>query len=355
MINIKNKHRLSLLILISSVFFIVPSQAAFSPYNKNVNLNFDGSIPWEFKNNEAVKFGKNKYRGKINYYHVKINNQRILLRLGQNDPSGDKGNTRSLDTLDIVDVLVDGQRLPIFQWCMNNRTTQADNKDFRPGTITKKNVCINSGRGDFVIKLDASSQRLLSQRKELQFRIRPHKTIENLSYDLHGLPAIIERMVQAAKPVVAVKKVPVKKVVVKRPKARVKPKVKKPARICHIKPPVQYKSRVKSANYTCNSPSGKATAEKRVFDQLKIEKQKDVIAKNAAAFEQKREEEAQKKADSEMSHFSNKLKSMEDSLSVSQSLWLNRCKKHWNSGTNPCYCQQFISQAPPGTVNSCKK
>ncbi len=343
MAKIKNIQRLSILLILTSVFFMPLSQAAFNPYKKDVNLHFDESIPWKFSNNQAVKSGQNKDRGEINYYHLKINHKRILLRLGRSDPSGNAENTRPLDALDIIDVMIDGQRLPLFQWCMDNRSTQAENKVFRPGTVVKNDICSNSGGGDFVIKLDGTSRRLLSQGKALQFMTRPYKAQENISYDLSDLPPLLERMARAENPRPVAKKV-VEKKAVRKPKPVAKPKVKKTAKLCQAKPPLEYKAKISAVSYPCNNALRKTTAEKRIHDHVQIEKQKQ-----AAETEHRRAASARKQAESEMKQQSKKWETMQDSM------WVVRCKKHWDSGISPCYCRRVLSQAPAGTVDTCNK
>jgi len=338
---INNKYLIPPLLILIGVFLNSPSQAAFNPFKKDINLSFGEKTPWKFRNNEAIKSGQNKDRNNINYYHLRINNKRILLRLGKNDPAGKMGNTRELDALDVIDVLIDGQRMPLFQWCMNNRTTQKDNKVFRSGTMVKNGMCTNSD-GDVLIKLDDNARRILSQGKALQFMLKPYKTMESLSYDLRGLPPMMKRMARSAKPRPVAKKI-VRKKAVKNKTVR-KPKAKKPIRLCYVKSPIEYKTKIRPTTYPCNNAARKAAAEKRMQDQLQIEKQKEAIV-----LEHKRAEDTRKKAESEMKQRSKKWESMQNSM------WIGRCKKYWESGVSPCFCRRVISQAPAGIVDTCKK
>ena len=126
------------------------SVQAANPFKKSIDYDFPDAVSWTLlKRGTAIKTGEVKDGSDSLFFHLSINNQQLKLRFSKNDPAGQVVNSRSLNSLIIEDVLVDGTRLPLFQWCLNNQ--QAESSQFKQGTPVSRNACINEA-GDFIIR-----------------------------------------------------------------------------------------------------------------------------------------------------------------------------------------------------------
>lgn len=326
---------------IAALFLIVSAgaQATVNPFKKTKDLSFGTDVAWYEHDGAVIKSGAERDGADTNYYHVNISPQRLLLRLGRNDPSGELADTRSLPNLDIVDVLLDGQRLPQFDWCLNNQQT--------PGRMLKQNavvindICVNAGGGgDFIIRLDEQSKTRLKMVRTLSFIIEPYGRPVRLDYSMAGFSALMAKLdrpepVQAAQPVAP----PRPAVKAPAPKPVAKPK---PVKMCSAKPPSDFSSAVNAISYPCNDSAKKQDAEQRIAKQVAQEKQK-----MAQELKRAREEELARQQAIETEKRAAEWQAQQDAL------WIKRCQRHWDKGTSPCYCEKYLDQAPPGVTNTC--
>jgi hypothetical protein len=315
------------------------AQATVNPFKKTKDLSFGPGVAWYEHQGAVIKSGAERDGADTNYYHVNINPQRLLLRLGRNDPSGELQDTRSLPNLDIVDVLLDGQRLPQFDWCLNNQQT--------PGRMLKQNavvindICVNAGGGgDFIIRLDEQSKTRLNAARTLSFIIEPYGRPVRLDYSMAGFSALMEKVarpepVQAAQPVAPPR--PAVKAPVPKPVAK-----PKPVKMCSAKPPADFSSAISAISYPCNDNAKKQDAEQRIAKQVAQEKQK-----MAQELQRAREEELARQQAIETEKRAAEWQAQQDAL------WIKRCQRHWEKGTSPCYCEKYLDQAPPGVTNTC--
>lgn len=312
--------------------------AGANPFKKSKNYTFGSNIAWYKLNDAALKTGSVKVGSDTHYYHLNINNDRLLLRLGKNDPSGKIENTRILGDLSILAINVDGRRLPLFDWCLVNQ--QSPSSKLKQNAIVANGVCINAGGGgDFVMRLDGETRNILGKASVLEFIVEPYGRSVKLTYSLLGYAAIMEDI---NKPVpVVVKPVPKPVVVVApKPKPKAKPKVE-PVKICYAKPPAEFKSQVSTLKYPCSDKAKKASAESKVSAQVKqAEKKKVAIANEEREMRQRAREDNKREA---------------EWGSKQSVLWISRCKKHWAKNRSPCFCEKYFEQAPAGTTNTCSK
>lgn len=327
---------ISLMIVISSI-----SHAGVNPFKKSKDLLFGTDVPWYENAGAVIKSGAERDGSDTNYYHVNIDKHRLLLRLGKNDPSGELVNTRYLDTLAIVDVLADGSRLPIFDWCLNNQ--QNLTRTLQQNAVVVNDTCINAGGGgDFVINLDPQAKKALKSAKVLSFVIEPYGRPLKLSYSMDGfteLMAKVERPVVIARPAVA--SAPVVKAPPK-PKPVAKPAKTKPVKMCYANAPADFKSAVPAIAYPCKDAAKKADAESKITARVKNEKKKMALELERA----KQEELARQKA-IETNKRAQEWEAQQDAI------WIKRCQRHWKKGTSPCYCEKYLDQAPVGVSNTC--
>lgn len=333
------------------LFCLSSSHAGVNPFKKTKHYSFGDDINWYESDGEAIKSGKVRESSDVYYYHLKVNKARLLLRLGKNDPSGQLENTRTLDALAIIDVKVDGKRLPAFNWCIQNQQDFANK--LKQNAVVANDACINSqGRGDFIIFLDEETRQILQQASLMEFVIEPYGRTILLSYSMQGFSAVMRKINPpiAIQPVLESKQKSPAKVIAKpvvKPKSKSKPKPKpkpKPIKMCKAEPPADFSSIVSAIAYPCNQGKKKSAAESKINNQVELEKKK--IA-------------AQLIADEEVRRVKKRVH--EDEIRDAQwqkkqnSLWLKRCKRHWDKGKSPCYCEKVFEQAPAGVVNSCEK
>jgi len=347
-----NKQGLTALFCLLLMFSNV-SYGGMNPFKKSKNYVFGPDVVWYEDHNVAIKSGSVQDGSDTNYYHLIIDNDQLLLRLGKNDPSGELENTRRLDNLSIVRVNVDGRPLPLFKWCLQNQ--QDPGNRLKQNAIVANGVCINGGGGgDFIINLDRSTVEILYRSKMLEFVVEPYGRRVKLVYSMLGFSPIMDII---NKPAPVVKKPAPQPMVIVQPESapeikpdKIKPKAKakpKPLKTCYARPPAEYKSKVPVADYPCNDAVKKASAEAKVTAGVKQIKQNKAAAQKAALAAEK-----QKKA-REQSNKDAKRETEWDSKQAS--LWISRCKVHWARNKSPCYCQKYLEQAPKGVKNTCNK
>jgi len=326
------------------------SVAGNNPFKKSKAYTFGSSVPWYENNDMAIKSGSVRDGSNMNYYHLNIGKRRLLLRLGKNDPSGELENTRPLENLAINDVKVDGRRLPLFDWCLQNQ--QNVSKKLKQNAVVANDVCVNAGGGgDFIINLDARSHNLLKASKKIEFSVEPFGRVVKLNFNMAGYAPIMAKINKPVPPPVVKKTKPKPKpVVVKakpkpKPVVKVKPKPKsKPVKVCYAKPPEAFKSVVKAVRFTCANKASKSRAENKIAERVISEKKKRNAERLAAENE---------KLVRELSAKDNKRETAWEEQQAK--LWIKRCERHWAKNTSPCYCEKFLAKAPPGVKNTCGK
>ncbi len=312
-------------------------QAAINPFKKTKDLSFGADVAWYEHDGAVIKSGAERDGADTNYYHVNINKQRLLLRLGRNDPSGELADTRSLPNLDIVDVLLDGQRLPLFDWCLNNQ--QNPGRALRQNAVVINDICVNAGgSGDFIIRLDEQSKARLKAARTLSFIVEPYGRPVRLDYSMAGFSPLMAK-VDRPEPVQAVQPVAPPRPVVKAPAPRPKPK---PVKMCDAKPPADFSSAISAISYPCNDNGKKQAAEKRIAQQVAQEKKEMALELKRA-----REEELARQQSIETEKRAAEWQAQQDAL------WVKRCQRHWAKGSSPCYCENYLDQAPAGVTNTC--
>ncbi|VAW70868.1 hypothetical protein MNBD_GAMMA09-1212 [hydrothermal vent metagenome] len=343
-------HPLYLLLLVS-VMVYGQAQAGANPFKKSKSYNFGSDVSWQVKNGAVLKSGSVRDGSDTHYYHLNINESRLLLRLGRNDPSGTIRNTRELESMAIADVRIDGVRLSVFDWCLQNQKNPS--KKLKQYAVVANNTCVNAGGGgDFMIKLDSRSRNALKKTDVLEIVVEPYGRPVKLRYDMAGFAALmtkVENAGQSKKPVAAAHKPksrakpkPVAEAVKPKPKPRPKPKK---AKICYASPPTNFESVVKPVSYPCDNKAKKTSAEKKMLARVDAEKKKN--------------RERTIKAEKEEEY--DRLKSVAESKRDADwenrqaALWIPRCERHWKKGNSPCYCDKYIKSAPPGITSTCDK
>jgi len=316
------------------------SNAGINPFKKSKDLTFGSGTPWYESKDSITKSGSARDGSDTNYYHLNVNKHRLLLRLGKNDPSGKLLNTRRLDTLAIADVEVDGQRLPIFDWCLSNQHNVT--KKLKQNTVVVNDTCINAGGGgDFIINLDEQTKNILKTAKTLSIIVEPYGRPLRLSYNMSGFKELMTKLdapapvavVKAPKPVIPVA------VIMEQPKPK-----PKPVKMCNAKAPEGFRSAITAIAYPCNNTAKKASAVAKINTRVAQEKKKMAMELEAA----NREKLARQKA------VEDNKREIEWDMQQAE-IWVKRCEKHWAKGNSPCYCEKYIDRAPAGITSSCGK
>lgn len=329
-----------------------------NPFAKNDRINIGRDVSWKI-DRPTTTATKSISSDKGIYYHLGYNNKQIKLALS----SDEKGFIpKKLSQLEVTDVKLDGKRLAIFKWCLNNQ--QRHNRFLQQSLSVKNNVCVISGNGSsFVMRLNKDTLSMLQRAKRLTIVIKPFRTRLELNYDISDFADMALALNVKAKKAIAVA-----------PKnsssGRKGGKVKK----CWAGPPAKYKN-IKSIEYDCFDAVSKKDAEAWVKKLVVTEKKKREasslsakIAKKKAA-EKKRllalEKEKKRKLVAE-----NKKKQLADQLQQEKKLqaeavaiaaskanqtkindditlkMVNVCRKYWGKGEHRCYCQKYIKHAP---------
>lgn len=313
--------------------------AEVNPFKKAKVYSFGDDAAWYFKEGAAVKSASRRDGSDTLYYHLHVNKDRLRLRLSKNDPSGELQNTRGLSGMTVNNVIVDGDTLPHFEWCLENQ--ERPGKKLKGDAVVINDACVNPGNGDFIINLDDRSKATLKGARKLEFVVEPYSRPIKLSFSMAGFNEVMARADKPEPPPApAVRSAPPPRAVAT-PKPR--PKPRSVVKTCQASPPAEFAAQVKDIAYPCNDAAKKARAEQSVSRQVAAEKQKRMAAE---AERKRREAELQKQKEA--------AKRVEAEWEKRQAaMWIKRCQKHWDKGTSPCYCEKYLDQAPPGVTNSC--
>ncbi len=333
------------------VMFSLGSYAGVNPFKKSKNYQFGADVIWYENNDSAIKSGSIRDGSDINYYHLNIDKYRLLLRLGKNDPSGELENTRRLSNLAISDMAIDGRRLPLFSWCLQNQ--QDPGKKLQQNAVVVNDVCINAGGGgDFVINLDKETREILKQANRLEFIVEPYGRPIKLMFNMSGYASILVKINKPVLPVV-VKEMPEPVPVVVKPSPELKPEPKpksrpkarpKPVKMCYARPPADFKAVISAMAYPCKDASRKLDAETKISVKVGREK-KRMAAKMQAVSDEKLTRQKSAEDDKRKAEWGIR----------QNALWISRCKRHWAKNSSPCYCEKYLDQAPAGIENTCGK
>lgn len=322
-----------------TVVFIVAFTGSFSsfagkdPFKKDKDFEFLDDVSWKQKGSAALKSGTSVDGFDTMYYHLKVDSNMMRLRLGANDSSGEKANTRDIDSLVVTDVRVDGQRLRRFDWCLNNQAGSSDKLDRNSGV--KGAVCVDAG-SDLIIKLDDEAKQQLKNARQVEFIVEPFGRVMKIKYGMSGFASIMNKF-DKPKPAPVVRAQPVKQPVKKQP-------AKKVAQTCYAKPPADYAS-IQAIAYPCDNLAKKNSAIKTVNAAVAREKQ----SRQAVAAERERQQKAK------LAQEENKRKAEELWERQQAKMWIDRCQVHWDKGVSPCRCQKVFKYAPAGVADTCAK
>ncbi len=315
--------------------------ASNNPFEKKVVVNIGTDHVWEINDGVAVKTGEDK---KGQYYQLRFDRKQLSLTV-TDDEAGQ--HPRSFSQFAVMDVQVDGKRLPLFTWCLKNQ--ERHDRFLQQGLAVKKGICaVNGEQGEAVIRLNRATFESLKTGKRLVFLIKPYRTPLKLNYDLSDfngmVTALTVKPAMSASQPAAAKAAPVEKK-------------------CWAGAPARYPD-IKPVEYDCADAAAKKDAEKWVITLINKEKarERELALKRkkqqSAAQEKKRRElEAQRRKLAEQKALEEKRQAEAAAIAASElkQSELNTeitlkmvgvCKKFWDKGEHRCYCQKYIDYAP---------
>ena len=328
-----------------------------NPFAKAAEVNIGADIDWDIDESTISKTGEGDDGL---YYRLALHKDRMILQVGESRDVD--AAPKAYRALAVEDISIDGKRLPLFQWCLNNQ--QNHNRFLQQGLEVKDGICVNRGeRGEVLVKLNKQTLDKIEQGKRLRFTIRPYRKPVHINYDISdfGEAYAVHQARVAPKPVVVTPAAvaPVAKEVVVNQPATVK--------MCRAVAPKGFAS-IHAVEYVCNDISDRRRAENKIAAAVKKEKQRRqriaaekekqrlaaIAAKKKAEEERRKEEEARKAEEAAIAASEQKHSQIMDELTRKM---VGVCNKMWKRGKHRCYCEKYIEYAPAGIKSdpSCNK
>lgn len=323
----------------------VLAKSSDNPFAKGAKVDVGSDAAWVIKGKTATRSGS--YSG--NFYHLFYDRKQLRLRITESAEDSEE-TARHHDQFSVRDVLVDGKRLPVFQWCLNNQ--QKHKRFLQQGLQVKKDVCSNQGAmGMFIMRLNLATLDALRKAKKLTFDLKPYRSPVEVNFDISDFSEVVATLNATEKPVAtkpAVKDKAAPKVVTA-PAVVATPAIVVPEKKCKASPPADVAG-VKAIEYNCSDAAARAKATASV--NIAVSKVKDKKKKVAAEREKRRlAAEAANKAEEErlaaeaaaLAASAAQREAINTEISTKM---LPVCQKKWAKGEHRCYCEKFIEHAP---------
>jgi hypothetical protein len=326
-----------------------------NPFDKAVIVNAGNDVSWQFGEQTATKSVKGPDG---TWYHLFYDGLRLRLRLTGSAEDSQYG-LRQFDDFAVNDVRIDGDRVELFQWCLNNQ--ERHSRFLQQGLAVKKEICQNQGeQGTFVMRLTKDTIASLNSGNVIEYELKPFRTTVKVKFSIDDFDKVnsefkkqqdaklaAKQKAEAEARAAAAATAPAAAIVVK-------PKPKPKAR-CMVGPPEGF-SEVKTIEYDCDDVAARTRAQASV--DSKVSAIKAQRKKAAAEAERKRKEaEAARLAKEEA------LRKEQEALAASAALraelssdiakkMIAVCEKKWAEGEHRCYCEKYIQFAPPNITSN---
>lgn len=333
MVNMEKQRILAVIM----TMFICLSGAAWAsnnPFDKGVDINIGSDKDWLIRDKAMTRSGSET----DDFYHLSYDRKQLRLRITDSTEDSE-ASARHYQQFTVEDMQVDGQRLPLFQWCLINQ--QGHSRSLQQGMKVKQDVCVNQGeQGAFIMRLNAATLEALNNGRLLSFKLKPFRLPVNVNIDISDFSTAADRLtaalqtVQSQQAVIPLKKVvPVAKVVTKK---------------CTVSPPKGFE-KIKSLEYVCADAAAKTKAKADIKAQ--VEKMRAIEAKRASGDELKRKQAEAELAEKQLAEQAALAEIEASKLQVSAEItdkMLAICMKQWQRGQHRCYCEKFLEHAPAG-------
>ena len=324
------KQRLFIALAAFFLFTNAIAKADDNPFEKGVSVDIGRNAEWVINDKAATRSGSDDGL----FYHLFYDKKQLRLRITETAEDSET-TSKHYEQFAVNDILLDGERLPVFQWCLNNQ--ERHKRFLQQGLQVNKDVCKNQGEiGTFTIRLNVATLEALGKGKKLTFHLKPFRLPVDVNFDISDFSDVIAKLNASDAPVVA------KPGVTTAPVAAVEKK-------CNASPPTGFVE-VKAVEYDCADAAARAKATASVDEA--VSKERERRKQVAAEQERKRlETEAAKKAQQD------KLAAEQAAIAASaaQQAAINDeistkmiavCKKKWEQGEHRCYCEKYIEHAP---------
>ena len=326
-----------------------------NPFSKAIQVTAGHDVDWQFGEQTATKSVKGRDG---TWYHLFYDGLRLRLRLTGSAEDSQYG-ARQFEGFSVYDVRIEGKRLDVFQWCLNNQNKHS--RYLEQGLTVRKEVCQNLGeQGTFMMRLTKDTIGALENGSSIEYELKPYRTTVKVKFSIADFDSVnsefkrqqdeklaairaqeqraIEEAKAKAKAAAALAAPPV--AVAPKPKAKTK---------CKLNPPEGF-SEIEPIAYDCDNVAARINAQASI--DLKVEEAQQQRAQAAAEAERKRKaEEAARLAREEA--LLKEQQALEASAAVQAELssditkkMLAVCEKNWAEGNHRCYCQKYIEYAP---------
>jgi hypothetical protein len=341
-------------VLVSAMLFVTAQVYAAvdsNPFAKEKRFDFGTDIAWSTSSDSITK----TVNVDDNYYHLFFDGRQLRLRI-TTDKADNESSTKSFDAFAVNDIIIDGKRNAVFQWCLNNQDRHS--RFLQQGLSVKKDICINDGaHGVYTMQLNQQTVDALLNGSKLTFVLKPYRTPVELNFNITDFQAAVTKMQHAKAAAVAASKPaePIHTAVVASVPAPAAPKAK-----CTLKPPAEF-AEVRTIEYDCDNEAEKTKAKATLSSQI----DKALAAREKLAVEKERKLKAEEKARLAKEE---KTRREQEALAASAALqqelssdiakkMIAVCQKKWSEGEHRCYCEKYIQFAPAGIESdpSCAK
>lgn len=330
-----------------------------NPFDKAVTVSAGSDVRWQYGEQKATKSVKG---ADGTWYHLFYDGLRLRLRLTGSAEDSQYG-ARQFEDFAVNDVRIDGNRVELFQWCLNNQDKHS--RFLQQGLTVKKEICQNQGeQGTFIMRLTKDTITALNSGNVIEYELKPFRTTVKVKFNIDDFDQVNSEFKRQQEAKLAASKAAKEKAEAEARAATAvtpaavatvaKPKPKPKAR-CMVGPPEGF-SEVKVIEYNCDDAAARSRAQASV--DSKVSAIKAQRKKAAAEAERKRKEaEAARLAKEEA------LKKEQEALAASAALraelssdiakkMIAVCEKKWAEGEHRCYCEKYIQFAPPNITSN---
>ncbi len=321
------------------IFTSTSSNAAVdsNPFAKNKHYDFGKDIAWNISSESITKtvFADNIY------YHLYFDGRQLRLRI-TTTAADDDSSAKSYDTLAVNDVIFDGKRNPVFQWCLNNQDRHS--RFLQQGLSVNKDICINDGaHGVYTMQVNQQTVDSMLNGSKLTIVLKPYRTPVELNFDITDFRTAVAEMQQARTATLAASKpaAPAHQLT-----SAAAPKAK-----CTLRPPAEF-AEIKTIEYVCDDEAEKSQAKASLSTQI----DKALATREKLAVEKERKQKIAEQARLEKEEKARREKeALAASAALQQELssdiakkMIGVCQKKWAAGEHRCYCEKYIEYAPAG-------
>ena len=337
-----------LVILITSNQVIATNN---NPFNKAIVVTASQDIAWQFGEKTATK----SVRGEDGtWYHLFYDGLRLRLRLTTSADDSEYG-ARQFAEFAVYDVKIDGRRVDVFQWCLNNQDRH--DRFLQQGLAVKKEICQNQGeQGAFVMRLTQDTIAALNNGDVLEYELKPFRTTVRVSFRIDDFDQVNSEFKRQHEARLAASRPKVEPVVVVPAAARVVVKPV-PKSKCKLHPPAGF-AEINSIEYVCNDITARINAQATIDSKVEeIYEQRRKAAAEAEAERERLEAERQRKQAEAARLAEEALRKEQAALAASAEVqaelssdiakkMIAVCEKKWADGEHRCYCEKYIEFAP---------